>query len=147
MANYLIDTNILLRNWQSNHSMHRLAADALSRLIEQEEHLVIVPQNISELWNVCTRPLENNGLGLTVEETITAIEELEQVFHLYLDIPELYFQWKELVVRYSVCGAKVHDAKLVAACLVHNLTHILTFNERDFLRYQEITVINPEKLT
>jgi predicted nucleic acid-binding protein len=40
----------------------------------------------------------------------------------------------------------VHDARLVAVCLVHGLTHIVTFNDRDFRRYKEIHVIHPDKV-
>lgn len=40
-------------------------------------------------------------------------------------------------------GVNVHDARLVAAMLVHGLTHILTFNISDFARYSEITAVHP----
>jgi predicted nucleic acid-binding protein len=48
-----------------------------------------------------------------------------------------------LVVAYGVKGVNVHDARLVAAMLVHGLTHILTFNISDFARYSEITAVHP----
>lgn len=41
----------------------------------------------------------------------------------------------------------VHDTRLVAAMLVHGLTHILTFNISDFLPYPEITAVNPNLLS
>ena len=44
---------------------------------------------------------------------------------------------------YSVKGVQVHDAKLVAAMCVHDLTHILTFNVDDFSRYPEIIAVHP----
>ena len=44
---------------------------------------------------------------------------------------------------YGVIGVNVHDARLVAAMLVHGLTHILTFNTTDFARYTEITAVHP----
>jgi hypothetical protein len=37
----------------------------------------------------------------------------------------------------------VHDARLVAVMRVHSLTHILTFNTTDFIRYPAITVVHP----
>lgn len=40
-------------------------------------------------------------------------------------------------------GVNVHDARLVAAMLVHGLTDILTFNTKDFARYSEITAVHP----
>jgi hypothetical protein len=39
------------------------------------------------------------------------------------------------VVIHSVIGVKVHDAKLVAAMVVHGITHLLTLDEHDFARY------------
>lgn len=43
-------------------------------------------------------------------------------------------------------GVNVHDARLVAAMLSHKLTHILTFNAKDFRRYSEIEVVTPMEL-
>jgi len=146
MTRYLIDTNLLLRILEVEHPMHPIANNAVSRLLARGEHLAIVSQTIYETWNVCTRPIARNGLGLTLQETLAAVREVEQNFTLYPDVPELYQRWKELVERYQVRGVKVHDTRLVAACLVHGLTHILTFNVRDFKRFQEITVVHPEEI-
>ncbi len=44
-------------------------------------------------------------------------------------------------------GVNVHDARLVAAMLVHGLTHILTFNTPDFRRFSQITVVHPSEIT
>ncbi len=51
------------------------------------------------------------------------------------------------MVAYGIRGVNVHDARLVAAMLVHGLTHILTFNITDFARYLEITAVNPTTIT
>ena len=146
MARYLIDTNLLVRGLEVDHPMREVAQETLYQLSIQQEHLGIVPQTIYELWNVCTRPIERNGLELTLQETLATVREVEQNFTLYPDVPELYQQWKELVESYQVRGIKVHDTRLVAACIVHGLTHILTFNVRDFKRFQEIIVVHPEDI-
>ena len=46
---------------------------------------------------------------------------------------------------YEVLGVQVHDARLVAAMIAHNVTHILTFNVTDFARYTDegIEAVNP----
>ena len=64
-----------------------------------------------------------------------------------LDPPAIYQEWERLVVQNAVIGVNVHDARLVAAMLVHGLTHILTFNTSDFARYSEITAVNPTALS
>src|SRR5439155_10517500 len=54
----LADTNVLLRYVQQNHDMHGVAVAALDFLLGSGEIVVIVPQNITEFWNVCTRPTD-----------------------------------------------------------------------------------------
>ena len=51
-----------------------------------------------------------------------------------------------LVVHYAVAGAKVHDARLVAAMLVHGVPSILTLNDRDFARYSEVSAVHPRAI-
>lgn len=55
-------------------------------------------------------------------------------------------EWERLVVQYRVSGKQAHDARLVAAMRVHNLTHLLTFNTGDFKRFTAITAINPQSI-
>ena len=43
-------------------------------------------------------------------------------------------------------GKQAQDAHLVAAMLVHKVTHLLTFNDGDFRRFTEITVVNPQHI-
>jgi predicted nucleic acid-binding protein len=47
------------------------------------------------------------------------------------------------VVAHSVAGVQVHDARLVAAMLVHGVLRLLTLNDRDFGRYSGISVVHP----
>ncbi|MEC4817949.1 MAG: type II toxin-antitoxin system VapC family toxin [Scytonema sp. PMC 1069.18] len=140
---FLVDTNVLLRSVEPSHPMYGDATKATSTLLRRGERLCIVPQNLIEFWNVYTRPLERNGLGHTSVEVEAEINRLKTVFPLLLDTEAIYQEWEQLVVTYSVRGINVHDARLVAAMLVHGLTHILTFNISDFNRYSEITAVHP----
>lgn len=141
---YLVDTNILLRSCQPDHPMYPIALGAVETLLQRGEMLYVTPQNIVEFWNVCTRPLDKNGLGMTPTEAAAEVTKFEAILPLKLDVPDLYQQWRTLVEDYAVKGVNVHDARLVAVCVVHGLTHILSFNDRDFRRYNEITVVNPD---
>ena len=71
------------------------------------------------------------------------LTRLENLFPILPDVPEIYPEWRRLVVTYNVMGVNVHDARLVAAMLAHGLTNILTFNTNDFTRYSEITTVHP----
>jgi predicted nucleic acid-binding protein len=123
------------------------AANAIRTLRGRGEQLHIVLQNLIEFWNVYTRPIERNGLGRSVAETQAEVNRLKALFPLLLDTEAIYQEWERLVVAYGIRGINVHDARLVAAMLVHGLTHILTFNVSDFARYSEITTINPSTIT
>jgi predicted nucleic acid-binding protein len=124
--------------------MYPIALGAVETLLQRGEMLYVTPQNIVEFWNVCTRPLDKNGLGMTPTEAAAEVTKFEAILPLKLDVPDLYQQWRTLVEDYAVKGVNVHDARLVAVCVVHGLTHILSFNDRDFRRYNEITVVNPD---
>ncbi|WP_372726689.1 type II toxin-antitoxin system VapC family toxin [Nostoc sp. TCL26-01] len=120
------------------------AANAIRKLRSRGEQLHIVPQNLIEFWCVYTRPIERNGLGRSVTEAQAEVKRLKELFPLLLDTEAIYQEWERLVIAYGIRGINVHDARLVAAMLVHGLTHILTFNVSDFARYSEITAVNPK---
>jgi len=137
----LLDTNILLRLAQPYHPSAPVAARALKALRLSNETLHITQQNIVEFWAVTTRPIDANGLGFTTQQ---AAEEIGALRRLFLLLPELPLQdaWERLVVENRVSGKNTHDARLVAAMVVHGIESILTFNTQDFIRYGEIRVLN-----
>jgi predicted nucleic acid-binding protein len=141
----LLDTNILLRRAQPSHPIHALAVDSVARLLTAGEAVHFTLQNIAEFWNVATRRAEHNGLGFSAAVTLTEVEKIEEAFELLPDTPPIYAEWKSLVVRHSVVGAKVHDARLVAAMNVHGVRRLLTLNAGDFTRYG-IEVVQPAEL-
>ncbi len=63
---WLIDTNILLRLVEIAARQHLEARNAVDKLLAQGNTLCLLLQNISEFWNVCTRPLDKNGLGFSI---------------------------------------------------------------------------------
>ena len=143
---YLIDTNILLRLVELNHPQHKEASEALKKLRQQNHTFFILLQNISEFWNVCTRPKDKNGLGFSIAETDLHLKKFERLFTYLPDTIETYENWRELVVKHSVLGVKVHDAKLVASMKSHNIKYFLTFNAKDFKRFTDIEAIEPKDI-
>ncbi len=142
----LLDTNILLRTLQVSHPHYRLAKQAL-KILPQEGHTIyVVPQNLVELWIVATRPVAQNGLGLTPKETAVEVDRIKSAFILLLDKPEIYTTWEALVRKHSVSGKPSHDARLVAAMQVHGLTTILTFDKTGFSRFPGIKTLHPAEV-
>src|SRR2546422_10121016 len=97
----LADTNVLLRYVQQNHEMHAAAFGAIDFLLRSGDLVVTFPQNIAEFWNVCTRPSEQSGLGLTPSEADKKTSRLESLLTILPDIPAIYTEWRRLLVTYS----------------------------------------------
>jgi hypothetical protein len=45
---------------------HAIAMESVARLLAANETVCFTPQNISEFWNVVTRPAAYNGLGFSI---------------------------------------------------------------------------------
>lgn len=120
--------------------------NAVDTLLKRGDTLFITLQNVSEFWNVCTRPLDKNGLGFSIVQTDTELTKIEQVFDFLPDTTEVYENWREIVVNHSVSGVQVHDAKIAAAMKAHGIENLLTFNIKDFKRYTGITAVEPKNV-
>jgi predicted nucleic acid-binding protein len=138
----LVDTNVLLRQFEPGHAHHRAAVDSIERLVLSGDPVFVTAQNIAEFWAAATRPAAQNGLGLTVPVAVSAVDHMERVFTLLPDHPAIYAVWKRLVMTHGVIGGRVYDALLVAAMTVHGVGRILTFNAADFRRYT-IEILDP----
>ncbi len=75
-----------------------------------------------------------NGLGLPVSTAEAFAADYEATFPLLDETPDIYPAWKDIVTTLGVIGKQVHDARLVAVCHVHAVTHLLTFNVAHFVR-------------
>ncbi len=144
---YLVDTNVLLRFSRHGDPSYQIAQDVVSKLEVEGHQLQTTLQNLAEFWNVSTRPANRNGFERTLLDTNLLLQELELLFPLLTDSPAVYRVWRRLVVDYDVSGVQVHDARLVATMLVHDVKHILTFNTQDFTRYmpEEIIAVDPSE--
>jgi len=144
---YLIDTNLLVRLAQPQHPLNPVARAALDILRDRGEDMCVTPQNFIEFWGVATRPVQSlNGLGMTPEQAHSEVTRLEGFFRLLPDLSTIYTTWRNLVVDAHVSGRQVHDARLVAVMLTHEVSHLLTFNTADFIRYPAIIVVHPQDL-
>jgi predicted nucleic acid-binding protein len=140
----LVDTNILVRIAEPEHELHAPANTAVHLLRELGHDLCLVPQVHYEFWVVVTRPISQNGLGMSAEQAEFELSKLgSPLFRIFRDERVIYDHWRRLVNKYSTQGKPAHDARLVAAMIRHGVRQLLTFNAGDFARYSEIEVIDP----
>lgn len=142
----LCDTNILLRAVSSDSPHHTLAIRSLVKLKTSGKIPVIVPQCIYEFYVVATKKVADNGLGLNPGEALQTIEGFLAIIPLLRDERLVFAKWMDLMHSTGVKGKGAHDGRIVAAMRRHNVKSIVTFNDRDFRRYADITVLTPKKL-
>jgi predicted nucleic acid-binding protein len=147
---YLIDTSILARLANTADTYHALATQATVELHRRGEVLHVTPQNLIEFRNMATRPAAVNGLGLAVVDAETKAATFEATFPLLAETPGIFPAWKALVRALGVVGKQVHDARLVAVCHVHGVSHLLTFNVVHFARLAAfepgVVVVDPASI-
>lgn len=146
IASCLVDTNILLRITRRSDPQHKTVDTALALLAQQTTMLHYTQQNIAEFWNAMTRPIARNGLGLSVVETERQVRAIETGMSLLTDSELVYREWRRIVLQHSVSGAQVHDARLAAAMYVHGVSHILTLNTADFVRFDGLIAVHPDSV-
>ncbi len=146
MIQYLLDTNILLRAADIDSPFHSLANNAITQIITTQNECVITSQILIEFWVVATRPLDVNGLGWDTPQTEDYINDLLDNFTLIPETSEIFTNWFQLVTTYNIKGKRTHDLRLLAVMKSHNITHLLTFNPRDFIKVPNLTIVHPQDL-
>jgi predicted nucleic acid-binding protein len=146
VARYLLDTNVVMRFCNPSDVQHQLAMNAVSRLFRQSDECFLATQVIIEFWVVATRPTQVNGLGWTVEQTRSTIDQLLDRFPVLEESPRILTNWLNLVTTNRVMGKRTHDVRIISAMLANEITHLLTFNPSDFAGLSSITIIHPQNL-
>ncbi|MEX0715548.1 MAG: PIN domain-containing protein [Planctomycetaceae bacterium] len=131
---FLIDSSVLGRLANAGDARHALAVAAVLELHRQGETIHLTSQVLIEFRNFATRPVIVNGLGASAGEAEAHSRAFEARFPLLDETSAIYPAWKSLVEGLGVIGKQVHDARLVAVCHVHSVTHLLTFNTAHFNR-------------
>jgi len=126
--------------------MNKIVLQVLDKLSMQGQQLYITPQNLIEFFAVATRDVSMNGLGMSPLDAYQVMTNMEKLFSLLPDREEIFTEWRRLVVAYGILGLNVHDARLVAVMLTYGITHLLTFDLKDFQVYKNILAISPKTL-
>jgi predicted nucleic acid-binding protein len=143
----LLDSNILLRMTKSDDQHYGIISGALQALGAQGTQLCFTSQTLGEFWNVSTRPLNQNGFGLSIPEADRTARVIERDFAFLSDNREVHERWRQLLVTHEVKGVQVHDARLVASMYVHGVSQLLTINDRDFRRFPQLIILHPATLS
>ncbi len=143
---YLVDSNILVRLRDLDSPERAVCEQVVQLSLQQGVRLYLCAQSLIEFWAVSTRPREANGLGLDTQQVFVGVTTIVRTLPLLPEPADIAGQWLHLVRQYAVKGKEVHDARLVAFAVAHQIRDILTLNPDDFTRYREVTAWTPEQL-
>ncbi len=134
----LLDTNIILRSKQKNSMHFHSVVSQLFKLADAGEELIVCPQVIYEFYVVATRPVNENGLGLSANKAKNEIENILETYFMPPEDERLFYIWKKIIADYSVSGKNAHDARIVAFMVTHGIKKLNTLNKSDFIRFKPL---------
>jgi predicted nucleic acid-binding protein len=143
---YALDTSIVLRLSQPHHPLNSAVKQSIEKLEQNGDEVIVLPQILVEFWAVATRPVNVNGLGSTIEEAETELDNLQKLFTLIPENELIFGEWKRIVTQYKVSGKTTHDVRIAATMQVHKIKHLLTLNAADFKRHIGITAVTPQEI-
>ena len=99
-----VDTNVLLTATDESRALHSRAVQLLAGSVRQDLSLVASGQVVREYLVVATRPIERNGLGLSVLDAEANVNEFLRRLELYDETEEVSLRLRQLAITHSLRG-------------------------------------------
>ena len=144
----LVDTCVLLSGLNRSDIHFEATRQAYRRVLQAAIPLFVSLQNIAEMWNVSTRPLDRNGHGLSTEFALKRVHVVERLFDVVTESNASYQVFRRLLADHDIQGTAVHDARLAAVMIHEEIETIVTFNVSDFRRFEPegVRIVTPVEL-
>jgi toxin-antitoxin system PIN domain toxin len=138
-----VDTNILVYAHREDSGWHERALETVTELAEGRSAWAIPWPCLWEFLAIATHPRIYNPPS-PAEDALLQIERwLESPSLHLLSEGEAFFESLSMTIKKAkVRGPAVHDARIVAICLRHGVSRLLTA-DRDFSRYPQLRTQNP----
>ena len=145
----LLDTNVLARLADTDAPQHADARRAVAALEAGGHEMFLVPQVLYEFWAVATRGAggQVNGLGMSADEAERHVRAFRDAFPTLEDERGVFDVWFDFVLARGVRSRKSYDVRLAASCVTLGLSHVLTFNVRDFRGFAGVDALDPAQVT
>ena len=137
----LVATNVLLEATDEGRRFHAQAQNLFRNASDDGVDLFLGTQVLREYLVVATRPIENNGLGMTTELALDNIKRFRKRVSLVaetLQAGELFVEWAG---KYGIRGKRLHDLQILATASVAGMHALITANEKDYPESTPLTII------
>lgn len=138
----LIDTNIIIYAINSASPKNNQAKQFL---LDQQDNIVVAHQNVLEAMRVLTHGKFSHSM--TFFQAEKAVDAIARATTVIAPTEETLPIAVALMHKYTRAANRIFDAYLVATMLTHAIREIATDNERDFVLYTEIRVMNPFRIS
>ena len=142
-----VDTNVLLTATDESRHLHTEAKQFLVSSANQGLRLAISGQVVREYLVVATRPIESNGLGMSVSDAEANLNEFLRYLNLYDETVDVSARLRQLAITYNLRGKRIHDANIVATMEVHEISTLLTQNGADFAAFEDIVILSVQDVS
>ncbi|MCB1743512.1 MAG: PIN domain-containing protein [Gammaproteobacteria bacterium] len=134
-----IDTNVLVYANVIESPFHDRVLAALEAAHQANRPLWISRQIIREYLVTMTRP--QTFQTLPRETVLEQVGLFTERFTVADDAPAVTAQLLQLMAAYKLGGKQVHDANVVATMLAYGVSSLLTCNDKDFQRFDDVIAI------
>jgi toxin-antitoxin system PIN domain toxin len=138
-----IDTNILIYAEVGSSQHHRQARQLLGELAEGNSPWAIPWPCIYEFLRVVTHPRVYHPpvpMEIALQDIGSVLASPSLV--LLCETPRHYAVLEQVIQQSGASGNLVHDAHIVALCLEHGVSELLT-GDRDFARFPNLPFSDP----
>ena len=136
-----VDTNVLLACSDGLRVTHEDSLHFLEKAVRGEYRLFACGQVFREYMVVTTRPLEENGMGLSPKKSHENIQTFRKVIQVLDETSDSLTELARMVKQYELKGKRIHDANLVAVMRTYGLSHLKTWNPKDFSPFSKLILL------
>ena len=138
-----VDTNILVYAHRGDTQWHDAAADALRTLAEGRANWALPWPCVHEFIATVTHARvfkTPTPLAAALDQVDAWIESPSVV--LLGEVEDYWDSFRTLLTQSRIAGPRVHDGRVAAICLAHNVRELWTA-DRDFSFFPALKVRNP----
>ena len=136
-----IDTNVLIYSTFQDFEpeKHIQSLETLNQLLQSGTPLFVSSQILREYFAIST----NGSIfkkPLSRKQAVGKIQEFLKRFTLLLEKETTFQTLMDLIEKYAVLCQKIHDLNIAATMIDHGISHLLTYNKKDFKRIKAVSL-------